>query len=228
LVSARGLVFVAAAALPVLAIPIHVFGWLPIATTARYVVLPLAIVAAALAFIPSVESWLATRGLVAGLLAVSAYDAVRMPLMVGGIWPDFIPDLGGWIIAWDQPDVAIGYLWRYLGDGGGIAIVFFIAAEAVGLKSRPVLAGVGYGILVWFGLMGTVLLAADGPKLLFPITPASFSLSLIGHLVYGSVVGWCYGRAALGSATTRLATAHKENEEELGRAHERIARGEIR
>jgi hypothetical protein len=92
---AHRLVFVAAAALPVLAIPMHVFGWLSIAATAQYVVLPLAIVAAALAVIPSVESRLATRGLVAGLLAVSAYDAVRFPLVVSDIWPDFIPDLGG-------------------------------------------------------------------------------------------------------------------------------------
>jgi hypothetical protein len=47
------------------------------------------------------------------------------------------------ILARDQPDVAMGYLWRYLGDGGGIGIVFFMAAATVGLKSRPVLAGVG-------------------------------------------------------------------------------------
>jgi hypothetical protein len=62
------------------------------------------------------------------------------------------------------------------------------------LIGRPVLASVGYGVFVWSGLIVTVALPARGEQLLFRLTPASVSLSLLGHLIYGAVLGLCLRR----------------------------------
>ncbi|MGN6475267.1 MAG: hypothetical protein ACTHK4_16680, partial [Mycobacteriales bacterium] len=57
------------------------------------------------------------------------------------------------------------------------------------IKARPVALSIGYGVFVWSGLLATVALPAHGEALLFKITPASLALSLLGHLIYGSVLG---------------------------------------
>jgi hypothetical protein len=47
----------------------------------------------------------------------------------------------------------------------------------------------GYGVFVWAGLLATVELPARGEEMLFYVNPVNFSLSLLGHLVYGGVLG---------------------------------------
>lgn len=193
---ARGGVLLAAGVMPVLSISLYVFGVLLISSAARYVVLPLAVVAMALAAHRSPESRWAVRGFVAGLVAVTAYDTLRMPMVFADVWPDFIPQLGGWVLGDAAGTSApVGYAWRYIGDGGGIGLAFFVVCGMVRLwrypplAGRPVMLGVGYGVFVWSGLVGTVGLAAHGTEMLFPLTWASLGLSLAGHLVYGAVLG---------------------------------------
>jgi hypothetical protein len=97
----------------------------------------------------------------------------------------------------------VGYLWRYVGDGGGIGITFFVLAAAVGLGRRSrrdiVLAAVAFAVFpVWAGLIGTVALAPRGQEMLFPLTATTVTLSLIGHLIFGFVLGlgFWHARAA--------------------------------
>jgi hypothetical protein len=200
-----GLLFAAGAA-PVLAIPVQVFGLLPLTVT-RWFVLALAAAAALLMTRPGGHSRWARRGLVAGMLAVTAYDAVRMPMASMGWWPDFIPRLGGWVLGTDAPNAAVGYTWRYLGDGGGMGLAFFVTcglltAVRPALVSRhPVALSVGYGVFVWTGLVGTIALSTEGASMLFALTPTSLVLSLVGHLTYGAGLGVCLRRA------TRAATS---------------------
>jgi hypothetical protein len=189
-----------AGAAPVSAIPVFVLGWVSLVHEALFWVVPMALVAAALMVRGSAEGRWALRGFVAGLLAVFAYDAVRMPLVWSGIWPDFIPRLGGWIVGSGGTDTAVGYTWRWIGDGGGIGLSYFVfCALALSIRpafvtARPVLLSIGYGIFIWSGLMATVGLTGQGEKLLFALTPASLALSLLGHLVYGAVLGLCLRR----------------------------------
>jgi len=190
----RVVTFWTAAALPVLSISAHVFGVISIDRAALFLVLPMALVAGILALGRSAEATLFRRGVLAGLVAVTLYDSTRMPFVLSGIWPDFIPDVGGWVIASDEPNAFLGYFWRYLGNGGGMAAFFVLACAVLGLRRHLVPLAVGYGVFVWSGLMGTVLLSANGESLLFEITPLSFTLSLIGHLVYGAVLGLLYDR----------------------------------
>ncbi|WP_322769501.1 hypothetical protein [Frankia sp. Cr1] len=200
-----------AGALPVLSIPLYVFNLLPISASARFLVLPLAVIVIAMALHRSVEARWAVRGFTAGLIAVTAYDALRMPMVYTKIWPDFIPRLGGWIIGDVPTNIPVGYAWRYIGDGGGIGMAFFVLCGAVGLwrfpalARRPILLGIGYGIFVWSGLVATIALSSRGTELLFPLSWQSLGLSLTGHLIYGSVLG-IYLRRAL-ATERRLALA---------------------
>lgn len=190
----RMALFVIAGALPVLSISAHVFGIVAINVAARSVVLPVVVLALLVAMRPSPEATLARRGLLAGLIAVTLYDATRLPFVLTGIWPDFIPRVGGWVARSDEPHAVLGYGWRYVGNGGGIAVFFVFACAALGRRRQLVRLGVAYGVIVWSGLMATVMLADRGQALLFAITPLSVMVSLVGHLVYGSMLGWVYAR----------------------------------
>lgn len=185
-----------AGAAPVTAISLDVFGVLPLRLAACFLVVPLLLGSLVLVRRRSPEALWARRGFVAGLAGVAAYDAMRLPLVLLNIWPDFIPRLGGWVLGSDSPDVPVGYLWRWIGDGGGIGAAFFLFCGMIQLHRRPLLRrypmvlSIGYGVLIWSGLLCTVTLPARGATMLFRLTPLSFVLSLLGHLVYGSVLGW--------------------------------------
>lgn len=182
-------------AMPVTAIPLYVLGWLPMRDAALFLVAPLAVAAAVLMFRRSPEAVWAARGFAAGLVAVTAYDGVRMPLVWLNIWPDFIPRVGGWVTGHGGHNAAVGYAWRYLGDGGGIGLAFFVfcgvalAVRPALVMARPVALAIGYGVFIWSGLLATVAIPARGETLLFRLTPVSFLLSLLGHLIYGTVLG---------------------------------------
>src|SRR5688500_20371075 len=94
----RSMTLIAAGAMPVLSIPLAVMGALSMTTQALYLVIPLSLLTVALILQDSPESAWAVRGLIAGLAAVTAYDAVRIPLALNDVWPAFIPHRGGWIL----------------------------------------------------------------------------------------------------------------------------------
>ncbi|MDX2604418.1 hypothetical protein PV379_11690 [Streptomyces caniscabiei] len=191
----RCLILIVAGAMPVLSIPLSVMGLLSMTEAALYLVTPLSLLTLTLLAHRSAESEWALKGLIAGLVAVTAYDAVRVPMVLAGIWPDFIPSLGGWILGTERPHLLMGYLWRYLGDGGGIGMAYFVFCKLVAavrpalISARPTLLSVGYGIFIWTGLCATVVVIPGGADQLFTLTPTSFVLSLLGHLIYGAVLG---------------------------------------
>jgi hypothetical protein len=211
-----------AGAAPVLAIPIEIFGISPMAVTARWAVLPLAVAATLLMIRQTTPGKLAWRGFVAGLIAVAAYDSVRLSLVTLGWWGDFIPRLGQWVLGTDSPNVLVGYTWRYIGDGGGIGMAFFIACGVLAtvrpaaVRRRPVALGVAYGVFVWSGLIATVALSAHGSSMLFALTPKTLAFSLVGHLIYGAVLGACLRRlptVSLREDSPRLAPRRQRERE---------------
>jgi hypothetical protein len=131
------------------------------------------------------------------MVACLVYDIFRLDTVyLLGWWDDFIPTMGTWITgrAETRSGAVVGYLWRYIGDGGGIGIAFFVVALAVGLHRRSrrdvVLAAVTFAVFpVWTGLIATVALAPRGEQLMFPLTTTTVSLSLAGHLIFGLVLG---------------------------------------
>ncbi|MDL5155713.1 hypothetical protein [Actinomycetospora termitidis] len=196
------------AALPLLAISAHVFGLITMNWSAALLVIPLATTIIALSmFDPHPEDRVILHGFVWGIIACALYDVFRLDTVyMLGWWADFIPTMGTWIVgngASTSAGAWVGYLWRYLGDGGGIGVTFFVGAAFLGLHKRPasvvVAASVGFAVFpVWAGLIGTVWLAPRGQTMMFPLTPTTITLSLIGHLIFGLIMG-------LGFVRTRAA-----------------------
>jgi hypothetical protein len=109
------------------------------------------------------------------------------------LWGDFFGRIGGWATG-TSSDYLAGYLWRYLGDGAGIGVVVFIQAAALGAASWPRRRVVGFTVAfavcpVWEGLVLTDGLAPAG-RALFPLNATTLALSLAGHLVYGTILGY--------------------------------------
>ena len=100
-----------------------------------------------------------------GVLATLVYDAVRLDTVyLLGWWGDFIPRVGTWILGSGSAADAgspvvgavVGYLWRYVGDGGGIGVAFFVLVAATGLRRwgerATVAASVTFAVFpVWTG-----------------------------------------------------------------------------
>jgi hypothetical protein len=157
--------------------------------------LPLVFLTASLAvFVPDRFDLIVLSGFLWGLLSCAAYDAFRLPtIYVAHLWADFFGMVGGWAMN-GRPNFFVGYLWRYLGDGGGIAVPFFVQVAMLRLCERKnagfiVMLGIAYAVCpVWLGLVLTDAFAPAGHAL-FPLTPVTLMLSLVGHLIYGSFLG---------------------------------------
>ena len=187
------------AALPLLAISAHVFGLITMNWSAALLVVPLATAIVVLSiFDPHPEDRVILHGFVWGIVACGLYDVFRLDTVyMLGWWADFIPTMGTWIVgdgASKSAGAWVGYLWRYLGDGGGIGVTFFVGAAFLGLHRRTpkqvVGAAVAFAVFpVWAGLIATVWLAPRGQSMMFPLTPVTITLSLIGHLIFGLIMG---------------------------------------
>ena len=78
----------------------------------------------------------------------------------------------------------------------GIALaLFYAAAVANRLPGAPAVRGALYGALVFLGAQ-LVVMPLVGAGIFSGGDPARVLGSLAGHLVYGGVVGWYYGRGA--------------------------------
>jgi hypothetical protein len=195
----RVAVHVVLAALPLLSITAHVAGLVPMHLSAGVVILPTALVLVVLAiFVPMPEDRLVLEGLRWGILATLVYDVFRLDTVaLLGWWGDFIPTMGTWLIDVDPSSRVLGgvagYVWRYGGDGGGLGVVFLVGAAATGLRRLGPRVTVAAAVLfavgpTWGGLMATVLLPR-GQQLMFPLTPTTVTLSLVGHVIFGIVLG---------------------------------------
>ncbi|MFL5627235.1 MAG: hypothetical protein ACJ788_16770 [Ktedonobacteraceae bacterium] len=148
-------------------------------------VLPTAVLGIGLALQFPGYGKIALKGLLIGLMAVFLYDCMRVPFIIAGVWGDFIPNINKWLFN----NWVVGYVWRYLGDGGFMGMAFTVAYCA--LKSRVGVrrAALGFGLAIWICLVLTLLLAPHGQQMLFKPTPTTFGLSLLGHLIYGISIG---------------------------------------
>jgi hypothetical protein len=124
--------------------------------------------------------------LVAGVVATAFYDTYRFAFLALGLVPtDPIPHIGRALGL--EPAWTFGYLWRYVGNGGGLAVAFVL------LGFRGVRAGVAYGLCVCGGLLVTLVASPHGQEMLFPLTGATIVMAVGGHIIYGAVLGWLRG-----------------------------------
>jgi hypothetical protein len=194
------------------------FGEESFVTTVTVLVLPGVAVLAELVWLKPNYRSIALSGFVFGVIAVSVYDLFRLPFVLVGLWHDFIPRLGYWLIGDHKAHPAIGYLYRYIGDGGGMGMAFVAIYPLLRkLSANTVLNGVIYGVAIWLCLIGTLIVAPRGQEMLFKPTPLIFTLSLCGHLIYGAVLGllmrsaWARSLTHAGPSTASLRYAQDDN-----------------
>ena len=174
---------------PITALAIAIMGILPLPVATLLIVLPATLLGVGLALRFPTYRKLALKGMLIGLIAVFLYDCMRVPFIITGIWGDFIPKINMWLFNTSQPNWVVGYIWRYVGDGGFMGMAFTVAYCVLKPRVDARIAGVGFGLAIWLCLLGTLVLAPHGQEMLFKLTLTTLSLSLLGHLIYGMTLG---------------------------------------
>lgn len=177
--------------LPVGSIVLHCLGILPLGRALGLILLPLMLVLLSAFFYNKKLGKLALEGWLFGLLAVFIYDLSRIPFMLYG-WADFIPKVGGWINGSNEPNAWLGYLWRYVGNGGGMGMAYWVCFSLFRWRKRILGLSIGYGLFIYSCLIATLLLFPEAQEMMFRLAPLSLTGSFIGHVVYGAVLGLCY------------------------------------
>ena len=202
------LVFFAVGFSAITALAIAIVGWLPLDIAAYVLVWPSLIVWLVLGILYPNYGKLALKGFVIGLLACLFYDCMRFVTIELGLWGDFIPRISMLLFHTDKPDWVIGYIWRYIGDGGFMGVAFVVGYRLWKPKLDVRVAALSFGMVIWVCLVATILLAPQGTETLFPLTPVTLSLSLLGHVIYGLSIGLLYPVFIRESVPTRLLSAN--------------------
>jgi hypothetical protein len=194
------------ASMPILAISVEVFGLFPQSALTMVAITLVAVLATLIAFAPHKIDMIVGRGLIAGMVACIVYDGARLfAVHVLGLMGDFIPVMGSFVTG--EPDTAgsaaVGYVYRYLGDAGGLGVAFFVVAFAIGIDRwknvNAVLAAVAFSVFpTWTGLIATVALSPHGEERMFPLNTATVIITLVGHLIFGLFLGLAFLKAPRG------------------------------
>lgn len=176
------LTLAAIGAVPVALIGASTFGLVGLKGLAVAVLLPSLVVLASILTMSEPARLLVVTAVASGALATLPYDLFRFGFLVAG-WMDRdpIPHIGTGLGL--EPGWLFGYLWRYLGNGGGLAVAF----SALG--GRGPLAGTGFGLLVCSGLLAVLAFSPNGEATLFPLGPSTLVVAVVGHVIYGAVLG---------------------------------------
>lgn len=194
------------ASMPILGISVDVSGLVSQGTTSIAVIVLTAVLGTLVVFAPHRTDMIVGRGLIAGMVACIVYDGARLfAVHVLGLMGDFIPVMGSFVTG--EPDTtgsaAVGYVWRYIGDAGGLGVAFFVVAFALGIDRwknvYAVLASVAFAVFpTWAGLMATVALLPRGEEMMFELNIATVTITLVGHLIFGLVLGLAFLKAPRG------------------------------
>ena len=190
---------------------------LPFATL--ILVIPALVIALGLSCYQPRYGRLMLHGYVMGIIAVTCYDCVRIPFIMVRWMDDFIPKIGGMLLGDGEHHLVLGYLWRYLGNGGGMGMAFVCAfallkqclTEHQQARITPRVTkhiALGFGCFVWACLIVTLKISPLGEEVMFVITPTSLLLSLIGHLVFGYALGCLVNPFILSDSHRRSDSRH--------------------
>ena len=169
-------------AVPVSLIAVWTFGLWSIRTLATWVLLPSLVLLTVMAARSPAVRKLIFRALAVGAVSTFMYDLFRWScLLLGLMNRDPIPHIGAGLGL--EPDWAFGYLWRFVGNGGGIALAFYA------LGGRGAAAGTAHGLFVCCGLLAVLRFAPNGQDMLFPLNPTTVIIATAGHIIYGSTLG---------------------------------------
>jgi hypothetical protein len=163
-------------------------GLVPLPYLFRFAVIPAYAIMALIGLCYPAWGKRALLGLLAGIIATGVYDILRIGLMFAGLWGDPIPSIGR--LATGDPNIAWywGYVWRFVGNGGGMGIAFAM------LPWRGVKLGIAYGTAVCLGLVAILYYFPVAQVHFFALTPPTAAGGMAGHWIYGAVLGWLTAR----------------------------------
>jgi hypothetical protein len=163
-------------------------GMVPLPYGLRYAVVPAVAIMVLLSLRYPGWGKRALIGLVAGMIATAIYDILRIGLMFAGLWGDPIPSIGRLALADPNAEWYWGYVWRFVGNGGGMGLAFAM------LPWRGVKLGIAYGTAICLGLVGLLYFWPISQAHFFALTPPTAAGGMAGHWVYGAVLGWLTAR----------------------------------
>jgi hypothetical protein len=180
------------------------FDILPLYISFRLFVLPATAAAIVIAVrMPAIGRQMAF-GVAAGMAATAVYDASRSLWIITGAMGDFIPSIGRLALHDPNASPVWGYAYRYLYDGGFMAMAFVAILALLRYRASWRL-GLVFGVIICLCLFGTLLFSPLGERLAFRLTPATAAMALIGHVIYGSVLGGLLNRLGVPAPASRTA-----------------------
>lgn len=175
---------------PIASLSLSTFNLIPLYVSGPAVVLPAIAGLVTLGLMSHQYSRTLVRGFLLGLTAVFLYDLTcRFPFMAIGVWHDFIPRIGNYLLHRENVHWSVGYLWRYIGNGGGMGLAFYAVYPLLKWRVQAVQAGLVYGVGIFCCLLITIYCSPSGRTYLFDPTPLTATLGLLGHIVYGLTLG---------------------------------------
>jgi hypothetical protein len=177
------LLYLAYGFLPIGCLSLALQDLLPLHRTAAFLIVPATV--AALAIGRAYPTWgrRAAAGLLAGVVAVACYDLVRGAFVVAGLMNDPIPTIGRMALADPEASPLWGYAWRFVWNGGAMGIAFAM------LPFRGSRAGALFGLFVCGCLFATLAASPIAQHRFLVLSSANIAIALVGHLVYGTVLG---------------------------------------
>ena len=177
------LVFAGLGFVPITCLSISFFGFIPLHVSAKFILVPTLLFMIGLGLKYREWGTLALTGLLAGMLATGAYDIFRLTLVEFGVFRDFIPNIGRLALSDPNASPFWGYLWRFVCNGGCMGMAMGV------LPIRGARQGLLYGSFICCCLFATLLFAPSAQNHLFHLSVISGVGAMIGHWVYGSVLG---------------------------------------
>lgn len=181
---------------PILGISLRIFELAPLYISFWAIIVPAMIISIIMSHKDKDIGLLFLHGLKSGIFSVFVYDLARWSLSFLLKLNDFIPKIGGWLLNDNQQYFTISYLYRYIGNGGGLGIGFsalmsilMIYRSKHKFKLDEMIWGIGYGIFVWICLLITLKLSTHGEELMFKLDLRYIIVTFLGHVVFGSCLG---------------------------------------
>lgn len=178
--------------LPIAALALALGNWASLQDAALWVVIPVWLAIGVVAASRPPWGRILATAVLAGMAATLCYDAARLAMTWSAGMTDGIPNIGRLLLNdMDAPTrdvLGLAYAYRYLGDGGGLALAY-----AMG-RRYSARSGMAFGACVCLCLWATLVLFPQAQALLFPLTPYALVMTMVGHLIYGATLGTLLAR----------------------------------
>jgi hypothetical protein len=176
---------------PIASLSLSTFNLIPLHISGPCIVLPAILSAIVIGILFPRYSPIMARGFLLGVASVFLYDLTcRFPFIASGTWPDFIPKIGNYLLGKEHVNWSVGYLWRYIGNGGGMGLAFYAMYPLFSKRIKPLRAGILYGVAVFCCLLITIYMSPSGRTYLFTPTLLTGLIGGLGHIVYGATLGY--------------------------------------